>query len=126
MESSAEKVENELKWIMDVQEMPHKSSASYPIFRWSFGEEGGITGAKLHAWPFHGLFVFKVRGNEIKFSSIQDLLKEIDSYGWGKPPHIEEVFKDITETKERSPLKGLEEFKQVAERLRQKWNKLVV
>ncbi len=125
MESSAKRVDDELKWSIDIQEIPHKSEVSYPVFRWIFGEKDGITGGKLHAWPFHGIFVFKVRAKEIRFTSIENLLKEIDSYGWGKPPHIEEVFKDVIETKEMSPLKNLEEFKQVSEELRQKWSKLI-
>ena len=124
MEPETKKVEDELKWRMSVEEMPHEGNVTSPVFRWIFGGEDCIVCDQLHAWPFHGFFVFKPRGEEIRLFCIEELLKKIDSWGWSKPPHIEEVFKDVIETKERS-VKDLKEFKQVAEKLRQKWYKLI-
>ena len=122
MKPLTKRVSDGLKWTMSVQDMPRESNFPYPVFRWILNEEGGIA---LRALPFHGIFVFEVRGEEIRFISIKNILKKIDSYGWSKPPHIKEVFKDVIETKEKSPVRNLEEFEQVAEKLRQKWNKLI-
>jgi len=122
MQSIIKKVRGELSWSMDIQEMPSEGDFSSPLFCWTFDGEDGVV---LCAWPFHGFFIFKVRGKEAKFTSIEELLKEIDSYGWGEPPHLQEVFKDVIETKEKSPADSLKEFTEVAEKLRQKWNSLI-
>ena len=122
---STKKVSNELSWSMGVEEMPQQSRFPYPVFYWIFGRKNGITGGKLCAWPFHGVLVFKAHQDQISFTSIQELLEEIDSYGWSEPPYIKEVFKDVIETKRGSPAKNLEEFKQVSMELRQKWIKLI-
>ncbi|PIR01888.1 MAG: hypothetical protein COY73_01195 [Candidatus Nealsonbacteria bacterium CG_4_10_14_0_8_um_filter_37_14] len=118
-------VSDEFNWFMGVQEMPHTSGISYPVFEWSFGAKDGIKGGTLRAWPFQGILVFEVRGEEEKFDSIKIALKSINEYGWGEPPHINEVLQDILETKSKFPVRDIEEAKQVFKELRQKWQTLV-
>lgn len=117
------RVSEELDWSMNIYEMPHTGDTSYPVFEWIFGKE--VIGSKLRAWPFQGIFVLDVRREQDRFCSVEKLLIRLNSYGWGEPPHIDEVFKDIMETKEMLPIKDIEGFREVSDKLRQKWEGLV-
>ncbi len=118
------RVSEELNWLMSVLEMPHDSGTSYPVFQWTFGAKDGIKGGTLRAWPFQGILVLDVRGDEEKFDTTLSVLKRIDEYGWGEPSHIDEVLQDIQETKSKFPTRNIEEAQQIFEELRQKWQTL--
>ena len=131
MDRSLEKekqASTELNWIMSVRKIPHKKGFFIPVFEWSFGYKNGIRGGELRAWPLHGNLVFKARRESLdhKFESIEGALEKVDEYDWGKPPHIDEVFQDLLEIKERLPIKSLEEANQILEELKKKWEALIV
>ena len=120
------RVSAEADWAVKIVEMPHVSGISYPVFEWSFVREDGLRGGELRAWPLQGILVFQDRRGsmDFPFETVEGALGKIDEYGWGEPPHIDEVFQDIRETKKKFLAKSLEEAKQIFEELRQKWENL--
>jgi len=107
--------------------MPTEQGPSYPVFEWSYGFEDGIRGGELHAWPSHGgSLVFQSRREDYsqKFQSVKEALKGIEEYGWGKPPHIDEVFQDIIELQKKIPADTIEEAERIFKELRRKWESL--
>jgi hypothetical protein len=69
-----------------------------PVFGWSY-RVGSIYGGEVHAYPHLGLLLFQTRRGDYPdpgFSGdLKKVVKEIDSFGWGKPPHLEEVYNDV-------------------------------
>jgi len=130
--------EGKLSWIMSVRDMPHQAGFSYPVFEWSFGNKDGIRGGELRAWPLQGILVFEDRRAPTempeggwRFQTVGEAIEKINEYGWGNPPHLDEVFKQALETKAKFPLKSskensVEEAKRIFKELQQKWETLVV
>ena len=127
------RVNADLQWIMSVVEMPTNDGTSYPVFEWSFGAEDGLRGGELRAQPLQGILVFETRrGDSINgercpwtFDSIEQVLEYVDHFGWGEPPHIDEVFQDILNAQKKFPVKGKEDTEQIFQELRRKWEDLV-
>ena len=133
---AVETAESEMCWHMSVQEMPHKGGFSYPVFVWSYGFKKGIRGGELRAWSLQGIFIFTDRREPIempeggwRFETIDDVLAKLDEYGWGKPPHIDEVFKQTIETNAKFPLPSdtedpAGEAERIFENITQEWKTL--
>lgn len=120
-------VSSKMRWHMSVREMPHQAGFSYPVFEWSFGEQDGIRGGELRAWPLQETLVFQDRreSEDKRFESVEEALKVIDEYRWGEPPFIDEVFQDTVSTHQKFPVEDMETAKQIFQELRQKWEGLV-
>ncbi len=116
-----------LSWHMSIREVPHDSGISYPVFEWSYGFKEGFRGGELRAWPIRGELVFRERReqDDSKFHTVEKALVKINEYGWGKPPHLDEVFQIMLATKAQLPAKGLENAKKIFNELRQKWQALI-
>ena len=130
METAEKQVEGKRGWIMSVLEMPTTQGPSYPVFEWSYGSKDGIRGGELHAW-IHGILVFEDRRpidmpeGGWKFKSVEEALSKINEYGWGRPPHIDEVFQDVIEAKKKLAASTKEETEKIFQELREKWKALV-
>ncbi|MFH0788788.1 MAG: hypothetical protein V2B13_14405 [Pseudomonadota bacterium] len=111
-------------WRCEVKDMPHGGGFSYPVLCWSFVAANGFVGGTLETWAPHGLFVFKSRGEETKYDKLEDLLFSLIEFAWGEPPHLDDVFKDILETRSKMPVKSKEEAIKIFTDLRTKWLRL--
>jgi len=120
------RVGGDAEWHISVREMPHKAGFSYPVFEWSFGRKDGIRGGELRAWPLQGHLVFTDRreSRDWKFTELEEALAKIDEYSWGEPPHIDEVFQDVLNTKKQLPAENVGAAKAIFEELWQKWEAL--
>lgn len=119
-----------LDWRMAVREMSHVSGVRYPVFEWSFGGEDGLRGGELRVWPLQGMLIFQDRrqSTDWKFQSIEKALAKINEYGWGEPPHIDEIFQDAITAHQKLQVEGVgsrEEVEQIFQTLRAKWMILV-
>lgn len=120
-------------WNMSVRTAPTIHNISYPVFEWSYGFKDGIRGGELRVWISSGIFVFEDRRHPIempqegwKFDSVEKALAKIeDEYGWGKPPHINEVFQDIIEVRKKFPMGSKEEAEKIFGELQKKWEGLL-
>jgi len=70
-----------------------------PVFSWSYRGKFAY-GGEIHAYPHLGILLFQTKRGDYDDDpgfkgNLQEVLKEIDSFGWGKPPNIEEVYNDI-------------------------------
>lgn len=69
-----------------------------PVFHWSY-RVGVINCGYVEAYPDSGALLFQTtRGDYagIGFTGdLQQVLKQIEKFQWGNPPHIEEVYGDI-------------------------------
>lgn len=119
------RVDAELGWIMQVHEISHQSGLSFPIFEWHFCSELVLAGI-VQAW-FQGFFIFQDRrkSSELRFDTVEDLLAKIDTYGWGEPPCIDEIFLDITEVHQIFPVRTKEEAQRILQDLQQRWESLI-
>ena len=119
------RVDAGLSWIMQVRGMLHQSGLSFPVFEWRFRSELVWAGT-VQAW-FQGFFIFRDRreSSELRFDKVEDLLVRIDTYGWGEPPYIDEIFLDITETRQMFPVRTVEEAQRILQQLQQKWENLI-
>lgn len=122
-------VNTNLDWFMSVREMQHTEGFSFPIFEWSFGQREGFRGGEVHCWSLQCTYTFEDRRERRRFvfDSIENLLAKIDEYGWGKPPFINEVSRDIAVAKGKFKIEGVEDFEELEEifmELREKWQVL--
>lgn len=117
------RVSDALGWSMWLEELPHTSGLSIPVFRWSFGSKGESIGGDLRVFPHHGILTFQSRRSSIegRFESVEKILAQIDKYGWGEPPHIDEVFQDAQDASVKVRAGDKEAAEQIFEELRQKW-----
>jgi len=113
----------DVEWITRIREMPNKNGFSCPVFEWTVKEKKlGIYGATIRALPITGLLVFDIKGTEFQFDSLDEALFTIeDECGWDKPPYIDEVFRDISEAKQKFPTNDLKKTMEIFAELRQKW-----
>ena len=120
---------SDLDWFMCVREAEHTSGISYSVFEWSFGEEDGMRGGELYAYPIQKMLFFVDRraseSSMSEFKSVEAALTEIDKYGWGEPPHIDEVFQDVLAIQEELQRKGVENSKEIFLSLEEKWMNLI-
>jgi len=117
------RVDESLGWIMSIREMSHTSGVPYPVFEWSFGQGDGFRGGELRAWPILGTLVFRDRreSEDWPFESVEKALAKVDEYGWGEPPHIDEVFQALLEARNQLPAKNKEDAERIFNELRQRW-----
>jgi len=119
----------ELSWHITVAKMPHKDGFSYPVFTWSYGAKDGLRGGELRAWPLQGILVFDPYRGEgpFKYEILEKAMAKIDEYGWGKPPHIDEVFAELQNIQKNFPKSIIEAKNFFGEDgvLDKKWKKLV-
>lgn len=130
MKRPLEKRGNEgFSWHMSVMVMQDEDGFSCPIFTWSFESvEDGLSAGWLQAWPLGPPFLFIDAARESslgEFSEVENALSKIDQYGWGEPPHIDEVFKDMMDVAEKFPIEGPEAARAIFEELQAKWENLI-
>jgi hypothetical protein len=112
-------------WHMTVRNMPHKEGFSYPVFQWSYGFKKGLRGGELRVWPLQEILVFEARRGEgpFIFHTIEEAMVKVNEYGWGEPPHLQEVFLDAQKLKANPP-KNIKELKNFFAELKRKWEEL--
>lgn len=107
---------------------PENSEVQIPIFGWTY-VCGPLAGGDLHAYPDTGLLVFQTRRGDYPepgFSgNLQKILKEIDTFKWGKPSHIDEIYGHITKASEIKKNQGIGKFLAYCEELSNKWERIV-
>ena len=107
------------KWFMSLLSQDYDDGLVYPMFRWNFGESPDAPEAQIYAWPLAKpiLFFYDVATRkEWRFYALDPLLAQLEKRGWGEPPHIREIFRDMPEdvpTQEH------------LNNLRTKWKKLI-
>ena len=118
---------SDLDWFMRVVELEHVSGIFYPLFEWGFGQENGMRGGELLVSPIHGKLIFQDR-REAKpqiFESVEAALSKVDKYGWGEPPHIDEVFETALTTQAKLQKADIKGGMEILLALGEKWDILI-
>jgi hypothetical protein len=117
-------------WNLNIETIEHQSGLVRPVFHWVY-ENAGLCGGDVYALPEReGLFFFQTRRGDytepLKLTHKQ-LLKELETYGWGNPPHLKEVEKDCKEaTKILHDEKGNpQRFIEYCSKMQDKWGKIL-
>lgn len=119
------RVNVEASWVMQIREISDRSGLFFPVFEWRFCSELVWAGT-VQAW-IQGFFTFQDRreSSELRFDTVEDLLAIIDTYGWGEPPCIDEIFLDITEARQMFPVRTIEEAQRIFQDWQQRWENLI-
>ncbi|MDO8474255.1 MAG: hypothetical protein Q7S62_01815 [bacterium] len=124
-------VKRVLGWFMSVQYTHTRIGILCPVFRWAYGIKDGIGGGTLYTSPIHGTLVFQVAREDeedaLAFLSVDAALRAIATYGWGEPPHIRDVFTDVTGAHEKflDIRENREGITEIFTALTEKWKTLV-
>lgn len=94
-----------------------------PVFGWSYKKT--IYGGDINAFPHHGVLVFQTRRGDYPdpgyTGNVEGVLEQIEKFGWGKPPKIEEVYADIQKASRIAKAEGITEFLGYCKELENNW-----
>ena len=94
-----------------------------PVFGWSYKKM--IYGGDIHAYPHTGIFLFQTRRGDYSdpgyTGNLKGVLEQVEKFGWGKPPKIDEVYADIQKASGIAKSDGLKEFLEYCKELEKNW-----
>lgn len=124
-------MEKEKVWESKIGKMQMKTGEDtvedIPVFLWSY-KVGFIYGGDVYAYPHLGILLFQTKRGDYPDPGYtgddEKVLKQLESFGWGKPPHIKSVYEDVSEAA-RIAKTDINEFLKYCKDLETKWKSYI-